>query len=277
MQVLEEVRFECSRRHIHKVAETYGAYCFRGCPDYCSCYEHTTERGRKIQQLARRDRKVSEREMRVSEREMKVIEEEDRLANMSKYLEGRNSVISLREGLLERAEEEFERKKNELLASRKWSEQIQVWSENTSKCAQDGSSYGSYGRKHYSDSNGSLQPSRALDSGERPHRRRSSHSDRPMPPHDAPNRPRRSSSASHHHRQDLIQPAIRITPPDPDIHSIPSDRVLIMSIRPQSIRLTPHSDRIILIHLDNVFRFTLFGGRYEGYEGYDIRALRFMY
>ncbi|KAF5872409.1 uncharacterized protein Bfra_005768 [Botrytis fragariae] len=223
MQVLQEGRFECSRRHLHKVAEAYDIYCIRSCPDHCGCYQHTSESGRKIQQLARRERKVFEREMKVSEREVKVSEEEDRLADMSKYLEGRNSVISLREGSLERAEEELERRKNELLASRSWSEQIEDWAANTSNCAQDGSSYGSYGRKARSDSNGSLQASNALDSRERLRCRRSSHSDRPMRPHDAPNHPRRSSSASHHYRQDSHQPAIRITPPDPNIQSIPGD------------------------------------------------------
>ncbi|TGO44546.1 hypothetical protein BCON_0500g00030 [Botryotinia convoluta] len=154
---------------------------------------------------------------------LQVTEEEDRLANMSKYLEGWNGVISLREASLESAEEEFEKKKNELLAPRSWFEQIQDWPENTSNYAQDSSSYGSYERKPRSDSNGSLQPSRALDSGERSCRRRSSHSDRSVRPHEAPSRTRRSSSASHHHRHDSNQPAIRITPPGINTHSTPND------------------------------------------------------
>lgn len=209
--------------------EIHNFYCTRGCPDHCGCYHHTSESGRKIQQLARRERRVSEREikvseieMKVSEREMKVSEEKDRLANMSKYLEGRNGVISLREFSLERAEADLESKKNELLAPKNWFEQIEEWSENTSKCAQDGSSYGSYGSKPRSNSNGSLQPTRALDSGERLPRRRSSHSDRSMRPLDAPSHTRRSSSASHLNRHDSNQPAIRITPPGIDTHSIPN-------------------------------------------------------
>ncbi|TGO40221.1 hypothetical protein BHYA_0040g00290 [Botrytis hyacinthi] len=112
--------------------------------------------------------------------------EEDRLADMSKYLEHWGNVISLRKTVassrdasLKRAEEEFERKKNELLAPKNWFEQIGEWSENTSKCAQDGSSYGSYENKPRSHSNGSLQPTRALDSGKIPRRRRSFHGDRP--------------------------------------------------------------------------------------------------
>ncbi|TGO23827.1 hypothetical protein BPAE_0120g00050 [Botrytis paeoniae] len=183
MQVPRDVRLECSRGHIHK--------------------------------LAMRERRVSERERRVSE-------DEYRLDNMSKNLEERNGVIFLREASLERAEEEFKWKKNELLAPKSWFEQIQDWSENTSNCAQDGSSYGSYGSKPRSNSNGSLQPSRALDSGERPRRRRSSHSDCPTRPHEESSRTRRSSSASHHRRHDSNQPAIRITPPSIDTHSIPN-------------------------------------------------------
>ncbi|KAF7886419.1 hypothetical protein EAF00_010522 [Botryotinia globosa] len=220
MQTPQEETFQCPRKHIHKKVEAYTEYCIRGCPDHCGCYRHTSESGHKIQQLARRERKVSEREI-------KVAEEKDGLADRSVYLEQWNNVISLRstvissrEALLEIAKEEFERKKKELLPPKSWFEQIEEWSENTSQCAQDGSSYESYGRKPRSNSNGSLQPTRALDSGERPRHRRSFHGDRPTQPREEPSRARRSSSASYHNRQDSNQPAIRITPPGIDTHSV---------------------------------------------------------
>ncbi|KAF7945797.1 uncharacterized protein EAE97_004835 [Botrytis byssoidea] len=223
MQVPQEETFQCSRRHIQKKVEAYTDYCIRGCPEYCGCYRHTSESGRKTQKLARRERIVSEMEI-------KVTREKDRLADRSTFLEHWNNMISLRsavvssrEALLEKAKEEFERKKNELLAPKSWFEEIAEWSENTSQCAQDGSSYGSYGSKPRSNSNGSLQPTRALDSGERPRHRRSFHGDRPTQPHEEPSRARRSSSASYHHRQDSNQPAIRITPPGIYANSIPND------------------------------------------------------
>ncbi|KAF7854429.1 uncharacterized protein EAF02_011604 [Botrytis sinoallii] len=210
MQASHEETFKCSRGHVHKKEETHTKYCIRDCPDYCKCHWHISEIGHNTQELARRERRVSEREIRVAG-------EEDRFAM---YVEHWNNEISIREAVvssrkasLEIAEEEFERKKNELLAPKNWFEQIEEWSQNASECAQDGSSYGP---------DGWLQPTRALDPGERPHHRRSSHGDHPTRPHEELGRPRRASSASHRHHHDSNQPAIRITPPDPNIHSVPN-------------------------------------------------------
>ncbi|KAK6600334.1 hypothetical protein H4I96_07660 [Botrytis cinerea] len=200
MDIPQDERFECSRGHLHEGVEAYDVYCIRGCPDHCGCYQYNSKSGRKIQQLARRERRVSEKEKWLSE-------EEARLDNMSLLLEARNSVVSIREAAVRISEEGFERKKNELLAT------------------ENGSSSDSYERESCSDSNGSFQPTRELVSGEIPRRRRSFHSDHSMRRHDAPNRRRISGSVSqrHLHRQDSNQPTIRITPPDADLHSVPND------------------------------------------------------
>ncbi|KAK8905145.1 hypothetical protein QC760_006341 [Botrytis cinerea] len=218
MDIPQDERFECSRGHLHEGVEAYDVYCIRGCPDHCGCYQYNSKSGRKIQQLARRERRVSEKEKWLSE-------EEARLDNMSLLLEARNSVVSIREAAVRISEEGFERKKNELLATESRFDTIQDWCENTSTCAQDGSSSDSYERESCSDSNGSFQPTRELVSGEIPRRRRSFHSDHSMRRHDAPNRRRISGSVSqrHLHRQDSNQPTIRITPPDADLHSVPND------------------------------------------------------
>ncbi|TEY62358.1 hypothetical protein BOTCAL_0163g00010 [Botryotinia calthae] len=216
MNIPQNERFECSRGHLHEGVEAYDVYCARGCPDHCGCYQHTSKSGRKTQQLARRERRVSEKEERLSE-------EEARLENMRIIIQALDTVVSMREAALRISEEGFERKKNELLATGSRFDRLQDWCEDASTYAQDGSSYGSYGRESRSDSNGSLQLTHELDSGEIPRRHPPFYSDHSMRPHDAPSHRRRSGSVSQRHSRDSNQPTIRITPPDADLHSVSND------------------------------------------------------